>query len=69
MTTRKHKIELDYTAADAITVLVLKDQRALIKTELKAHLNSGEYMHPDDLAFNQTTLLPALKVVINYFGG
>jgi hypothetical protein len=62
------KIELDHKAADAITVHVLKDQRSLIKKEIKAHLKKGEYMHPEDLAFNQTTLLPALEVIIKYFG-
>lgn len=67
MTTRQRKLELDYDTADSITLLVLKDYRKLIKQNLNAHFNDGEYVHPDDLAFYQTTLLPALKVVINQF--
>lgn len=69
MTVRKHKIELDYDAADAITLLVLKEYRKTIKKSMNDHFKTGSYMHPDDLAFNKTTLLPALKVVINHFGG
>ncbi len=69
MTVRKHKIELDFDAADAITILVLKEHRKMIKKSVKAHLKKGDYMHPEDLVFNQHTLLPALDVVIKHWGG
>lgn len=69
MTTRKHKIELDCDTADSIALLVLKDYRKSVKQSLNKHFTDGSYMHPEDVAFSQATLLPALKVVINHFGG
>jgi len=64
----KIKLELDYDVADGIALLVLKDYRRTIKKNLKDHFNGG-YMHPEDVAANQDKLLPALKLLINHFGG
>jgi hypothetical protein len=63
------KLALDYDVADGITLLTLKDYRKTIKQSLNAHFNKGDYMHPEDVTFNQTKLLPALKLLINHFGG
>lgn len=69
MTTRMHKLELDYDTADAIALTVLKEYHKTVKKMMKDHVKKGDYMHPEDFAFNKATLLPALKVVINQFGG
>ena len=63
------KLEISYDAADAITLLVLKDQLKLVKKQTKDHLKKGAYLHPEDLVYNQTKLIPALEVIIHYFGG
>lgn len=65
----KMKLELDYEVADGITLLTLKDHRKLIKEQVKKHLKKGDYMHPEDLVFNQTKLLPALDLLIHHYGG
>jgi hypothetical protein len=63
------KLALDYDVADGITLLTLKDHRKMIKDQVKKHLKKGEYMHAEDLAFNQTKLLPALDILIHHYGG
>jgi hypothetical protein len=65
----KMKIALDYDVADGITLLTLKEHRKMIKKQVKDHLKKGDYMHPEDFAFNQTTLIPALDVIIRHYGG
>jgi hypothetical protein len=65
----KMKLALDYEVADGITLLTLKDHRKLIKKSVKDHLKKGDYMHPEDLAFNQAKLLPALDILIHHYGG
>ena len=60
------KIELDGVAADRITLLTLKEQRAYLKKELKQY-KKGEYLHPDDVAGN-IKLIEAMNLIIRYFG-
>ena len=62
-------IELDFETADRITVLTLKEQRAYLAKEVKAHEKKGSYMHPEDYHETKTLLLPALDRLIKFFGG
>lgn len=76
MSKRVGPITLDGEAADRITVLNLKEQRAYLKKELsdwkkdpKTDTNPGGYwMHPEDVAIN-TRIVEALNTVIKYYGG
>lgn len=76
MSKRVGPITLDGEAADRITVLNLKEQRAYLKKELsdwkkdpKTDTNPGGYwMHPEDVAVN-TRMVEALNTVIKYYGG
>ena len=76
MSKRVGPITLDGEAADRITVLNLKEQRAYLKKELsdwkkdpKTDTNPGGYwMHPEDVAVN-TRVVEALNTVIKYYGG
>ena len=75
MNKRVGPITLDGEAADCITVLTLKEQRAYLKTELsdwkknpRSETNpDGYWLHPEDVAGN-TRLVEALNTVIKYFG-
>ena len=75
MNKRVGPITLDGEAADCITVLNLKEQRAYLKKELsdwkknpRSETNpDGYWLHPDDVAGN-TRLVEALNTVIKYFG-
>ena len=75
MSKRVGPITLDSEAADCITVLNLKEQRAYLKKELsdwkknpRSETNpDGYWLHPEDVAGN-TRLVEALNRVIKYFG-
>lgn len=62
-----NKLEIDYETADRITVTNLKDQLNYIKEELRAHIEEGQYLHPDDVMKNHQ-LIYCLKHLIKYFG-
>jgi hypothetical protein len=75
MSKRIGPITLDSEAADRITVLTLKEQRAYLKKELtewkknpRSETNpSGVWMHPEDVVIN-TRMIESLNTVIKYFG-
>ena len=58
-------LELDFETADRITLLNLKDYRARLQQELD-DFESGEYLHPDDIAGN-VTRIRALNLIIADF--
>lgn len=60
---------IDYETADRITVLNLKDMLERLEKENKDCVEKGAYVHPEDFHKNETVLIPALKVLIKYFGG
>jgi len=61
-------LEIDYETADRITVLCLKDQLSYLKKELHDHQYESQWMHPEDVA-NSVKLIPALELLIDYYGG
>jgi membrane-bound lytic murein transglycosylase MltF len=65
----QHGMTIDYETADRITLLTLKDQLDMLEKEVTNHLLNGEYMHSEDLQEALTTLLPALRVLVKYYGG
>ena len=60
-------LEIDYDTADRITVLVLTDHLKYLQKELE-DFKEGNWLHPEDVA-NNTRLIPALELLIYYFGG
>ena len=65
----KRGIVLDYETADRICLGVLRDQLSYLKKELTDHIENGKWMHPEDKLNSETKYIPALKVIIDYFGG
>ena len=61
-------LEIPFEVADGICLAVLKDQYGYLKEETRAHLEDGQYLHPEDLA-NNVKLCHALELLIPYFGG
>lgn len=62
-------LEIDWETADKIALAVLVEHLAMIKDEVNTHETKGAWMHPNDLEFNKSKLIPALEVLIPYFGG
>lgn len=67
----KTGINLSYEIADGITLLCLQDQYNYLTKDLKEHKENPEehYLHPLDAYNAEFKLLPALKTIIEYYGG
>jgi hypothetical protein len=40
-----------------------------LKEEIRLHVEEGQYLHPEDYHMSMTKLIPALEVLIPYYGG
>lgn len=64
----KRGIVIPFETADAITIATLKAQLRHLEQELEQHA-AGEWMHPEDVANSQEKFIPALRLIIEYYGG
>jgi hypothetical protein len=62
-------MQIDYETADRITLANLKDALDTLQSELDNHTNNGSYMHPEDVSNAVSKYIPALKILIEYYGG
>ena len=62
-------LTIPFEVADGITLATLQDQLSYLKEELRAHLEDGKYLHTEDAYNSQFKLIPALELLIDYFGG
>lgn len=62
-------LEIPFEIADGITLACLQDQRRYLLEEIRLHVEEGQYLHPEDYHKSMTQLIPALEVLIPYFGG
>jgi hypothetical protein len=75
-------IKIPYEVADGVAIAVMQDQLDyLLKEQLwfeaddaqrlvyKMDWGYGLYVHPEDYAKNAKEYIPALKLLITYFGG
>jgi hypothetical protein len=75
-------IKIPYEVADGVAIAVMKDQLDyLLKEQMWFEANDeqrtiykmdwgyGLYVHPEDYAKNAKEYIPALKLLITYFGG
>ena len=63
------KLEIPFEVADGITLANLQEQCKTLEEWTEAHERGEENMHPDDYHRNRVELIPAMKVLIEYFGG
>jgi hypothetical protein len=61
-------LEISFEVADGITLANLQSQYSYLKEETRAHLEDGQYLHPEDLG-NNIKLCHALELLIPYYGG
>ncbi len=62
-------LTIPYEVADNITLATLQDQLKYLKEEVRLHVEQGQYLHPEDYHNSMTRLIPALEVLIPYYGG
>ena len=60
---------IPFEVADGITLACLQDQLGYLKEEIRLHVEEGVYLHPEDYHKSMTELIPALEILIPYFGG
>jgi hypothetical protein len=60
---------IPFEVADGITLATMQENLGYLKEEVRLHLEEGQYMHPEDYHMSMTKLIPALEVLIPYFGG
>ncbi len=62
-------LTIPYEVADNITLATLQDQLKYLKEEIRLHVEQGQYLHPEDYHNSMTRLIPALEVLVPYYGG
>lgn len=62
-------LTIPYDVADGITLATLQDQLKYLKEEVRLHVEEGKYLHPEDYHNSMTRLIPALEILIPYYGG
>lgn len=62
-------LEIPFEVADGIVIASLKEHRGYLKEEVRAHVEEGAYLHPEDYHNSMTKLIPALELLIEYYGG
>jgi hypothetical protein len=63
------EITIPYEVADGITLATLQDQLKYLREEIRLHTEEGKYLHPEDYHNSMTKYIPALELLIEYFGG
>ncbi len=63
------EITIPYEVADGITLATLQDQLSYLREEIRLHTEEGKYLHPEDYHNSMTKYIPALEVLIPYYGG
>jgi len=63
------KLEIPYEVADGITLATLQDHLEYLEEELRQHVEEGKWMHPEDVLKSRGEYIPALKVLVKFFGG
>jgi hypothetical protein len=62
-------LQIPFEVADKITLSCLQDHLGYLKEEVRAHVEEGSYMHPEDYHNSMIKLIPSLEILIEYYGG
>jgi hypothetical protein len=62
-------LEIPFEVADGIVLASLKEHIGYLKEEIRAHVEEGAYLHPEDYHNSMVNLIPAMETIIDYYGG
>ena len=62
-------LEIPFEVADGIDVASLKNHIEYLKEEVRLHVEEGQYLHPEDYHSSNVKLIPAMQLIIDYYGG
>lgn len=60
---------IPHEVADGIAVACMQEHLEYLIEDTRAHVEDGKYLHPEDYYNNNVKYIPALKLLIAYFGG
>ena len=60
---------IDWECADRIVLASLKDQLRTHQDQVRGKEERGEWMHEEDYANSKLKYIPALELLIDYYGG
>ena len=63
------KLEIPFEVADGIVVASLKNHIEYLREEIRLHVEEGKYLHPEDYHNSMVNLIPAMELLIDYYGG
>jgi hypothetical protein len=63
------EFKLPYEVVEGIALASLQDHLEMLKTEVRNHLQRGDYLHPEDFENSVFKLIPSFEVLIRYYGG
>jgi hypothetical protein len=62
-------MEIPFEVADGIVIAALKNHIGYLREEVRAHVEDGAYLHPEDYHNSMVKLIPAMELIIEYYGG
>jgi hypothetical protein len=62
-------LEIPFDVADGIVIASLTEHIGYLKDEIQLHVEDGKYLHPEDYHNFMVKLIPAMELLINYYGG
>ena len=62
-------LEIPFEVADSIVLASLKEHIGYLKEEIRAHVEEGAYLHPEDYHNSMVHLIPSMEKIIAYYGG
>lgn len=63
------ELTIPHEVADKITLACLQEHLEYLRADIREHTESDTWMHPEDYHMNMTKLIPALEILIKYYGG
>ena len=62
-------LEIPFEVADGIVLASLKEHIGYLREEIRAHVEEGAYLHPEDYHNSMVHLIPSMEKIIAYYGG
>ena len=62
-------LEIPFEVADSIVIALLTEHVGYLKEEIRLHVEEGHYLHPEDYHKSMVKLIPAIELLIDYYGG
>lgn len=62
-------LEIPIEVADGIVLASLTEHAGYLKEQIRLHVEEGQYLHPEDYHKSMVQLIPAMELLIDYYGG